>query len=488
MPAPRVTTSGDDIATASCDALVIGAFQGSDGATLHESAAPLNDALGSSIEETLRALGFKAKPGQVATFPTMGHSGATLIAVAGLGSKDSVDVSSVRHGAAAAARRLSEHNDIAIALHRAVDGSAASAAEGFLLGTYAFTTHKSDPKPSKIQTISILGGSDEEVERGTVLAEATMLARDLINEPPGHLTPTALARKAQEVADVGGLEVTVMDPQQLSDRGFGGIVGVGRGSDEPYCLIQMRYVPEDPKGKVAIVGKGVTFDSGGLSIKDGRNMMDMKTDMSGAAAVLGAMSALPRLTPEIEVIAYIPSVENLPSGHSIRPGDVITHYGGRTSEVLNTDAEGRLILADAIAYASEEKPEAIVDVATLTGSMVVALGLKVFGAFASDDALMDELKAASRSAGEPMWPMPLIEAYKKDLDSEVADCKNVAGRWGGSIFAALYLREFVGPNISWGHLDIAGPARAESAYDDVSKGGSGVATRTLIHWIEGRNT
>jgi leucyl aminopeptidase len=232
----------------------------------------------------------------------------------------------------------------------------------------------------------------------------------------------------------------------------------------------------------------VTFDSGGLSLKDGRNMMDMKTDMSGAAAVLGAMSALPRLAPGVEVIAYIPTVENLPSGHSIRPGDVITHYGGRTSEVLNTDAEGRLILADAIAYASEEKPQAIIDVATLTGAMVVALGLKVFGAFATDDALMEELKAAAREAGESMWPMPLIKAYEKDLESDVADCKNVAGRWGGAIFAALYLRQFVGKDIAWGHLDIAGSARAESDYDDVSKGGSGVATRTLIRWIEGRAT
>jgi leucyl aminopeptidase len=418
----------------------------------------------------------------------MGRSGASLIAVAGLGPGDSADVSSVRHGAAAAARRLSDHTDVVLALHRTVDGSAAAAAEGFLLGTYSFTSHKSDPKPSKVQTISVLGGSEEEVERGTVLAEATMLARDLINEPPGHLTPTALARKAQEVGDVGGLDVTVLDADQLTDRGFGGIVGVGHGSDEPYCLIQMRYTPEDPKGKVALVGKGVTFDSGGLSLKDGRNMMDMKTDMSGAAAVLGAMSALPRLAPGVEVVAYIPTVENLPSGHSIRPGDVITHYGGRTSEVLNTDAEGRLILADAIAYASEEKPQAIIDVATLTGAMVVALGLKVFGAFATDDALMEELKAASREAGESMWPMPLIKAYEKDLESDVADCKNVAGRWGGAIFAALYLRQFVGKDIAWGHLDIAGSARAESDYDDVSKGGSGVATRTLIHWIEGRET
>jgi leucyl aminopeptidase len=488
MPTPRVTTSGDDIAAVACDALVVGAFEENDSAALHGSASPLSNALGSSLEETLRSIGFKGKRGHVAVVPTMGRSGATVIAVAGLGPKDSADASSVRHGAATAARRLSDHNDVALALHQAVDGTSAAAAEGFLLGTYSFTAHKSDPKPSKIQTISVLEASDAEVERGTVLAEATMLARDLINAPPGHLTPTTLARKAEEIADVGGLDVTVLDPKGLAERGFGGIVGVGRGSDEPYCLIQMRYTPDDPKGKVAIVGKGVTFDSGGLSIKDGRNMMDMKTDMSGAAAVMGAMSALPRLGPDVEVIAYVPAVENLPSGHSIRPGDVITHYGGRTSEVLNTDAEGRLILADAIALASEENPEAIIDVATLTGAMVVALGLKVFGAFASDDALMEELRAAADRAGEPMWQMPLVDAYKKDLESEVADCKNVAGRWGGSIFAALYLQQFVGADISWGHLDIAGPARAENPYNDISKGGSGVATRTLIHWIEGRSS
>jgi leucyl aminopeptidase len=483
---PRITTTHDDIGAISCNALVVGAFEGENGATLQDSAQRLEESLGGALDESLHALGFKGRPGQVATIPTLGRLRAAVIAVAGLGAKESADRSSVRNGAAAAARKLREHSDVAIALHQAVEGSAAAATEGFLLGNYTFTTYKSEPKPSKIQSLSLLGADDADTWKGAVLANATMLARDLVNEPPGSLTPSSFAGRAEEIAEEGGLELIVFDERRLEADGFGGIVGVGRGSDEPPRLIQLRYAPENPKARLALVGKGVTFDSGGLSLKDGRGMMDMKTDMSGAAAVVGAMSALPSLAVTAEVVGYIPAVENLPSGHSIKPGDVIRHYGGRTSEVLNTDAEGRLILADALAYASEQKPDAIVDIATLTGAMVIALGTKMFGAFSTDDALIDELRAAARAAGEALWPMPLVDAYKKDLDSEIADCKNVAGRSGGSIFAALFLREFVAEGVPWSHLDIAGPARAESDFDDVSKGGTGVATRTLLHWIEGR--
>jgi leucyl aminopeptidase len=486
MPTPRITTSGDDLENVACDALVVGAFEGKDGAHLHDSLRPLGEALGGSLETALEGLGFKGRPGQIATIPTMGRIPAGVVAVVGLGAADAVDASSVRKAAAVAARNLSHRGDIAVSLNHAGDGSSVAAAEGFLLGTYTFNTHKSDPKPSQIGSVAFLHAEGAAIERGKIFAEATMLARDLINEPPGYLTPISLARRAQEIADAGDLELTVMDEKRLESEGFGGIVGVGRGSDEPPRFIQLRYTPEAAVGNVALVGKGVTFDSGGLSLKDGRNMMDMKTDMSGAAAVLGAMSALPRLAPNVEVTGYIPAVENLPSGHSIKPGDVITHYGGRTSEVLNTDAEGRLILADALAFASQRKPDAIVDVATLTGAMVVALGLQMFGAFSTDDALMDEMRTAAADAGEAMWPMPLFDEYKKDMDSEVADCKNIGSRWGGSIFAALFLREFV-TDIPWAHLDIAGPARAESDRGEVSKGGTGVATRTLLHWIERRS-
>jgi leucyl aminopeptidase len=230
----------------------------------------------------------------------------------------------------------------------------------------------------------------------------------------------------------------------------------------------------------------VTFDSGGLSLKPMQSMMDMKTDMSGGAAVIAAMSALPRLGPNIEVDAYVPTVENMPGGRSLRPGDVITQYGGRTTEVLNTDAEGRLILGDALALASENQPDAIVDIATLTGSISVALGSKIAGVFSTSDELSAELRDAAASCGETLWPMPLADEYAGELDSQIADCKNVGSRYGGAIIAALFLKPFVQQRIPWAHLDIAGVARSDKDYDEISKGGTGVGTRTLISWMERR--
>lgn len=311
-----------------------------------------------------------------------------------------------------------------------------------------------------------------------------MLARDLINEPAGTLTPEALARRAQEIADVEGLECTVLDETAIAERGLNGISTVAKGSGVPPRFIELGYRPEAPVAKVALVGKGVTFDSGGLSMKDPKSMETMKTDMSGAAAVIAAMSVLKRLAVRAEVTAYVPAVENMPSGNAVKPGDVIEHYGGNTSEVLNTDAEGRLILGDALALASEADPDAIVDVATLTGSIMIALGRDMIGLFSNDDELAASIDRAADRAGELIWRMPLHRDYRKQLDSEVADFKNVGTRYGGSIVAALFLNEFVPAGTPWVHLDIAGPARSESDDDDGPKGGTGSATRTLIAWLE----
>ncbi|MDQ4144727.1 MAG: leucyl aminopeptidase, partial [Actinomycetota bacterium] len=315
---------------------------------------------------------------------------------------------------------------------------------------------------------------------------ATLTARELTNEPASALWPEVLAERAREVAEVAGLECTLLDENELAERGFGGLLAVAQGSTRPPRLIELRYKPENPLGHVAIVGKGVTFDSGGLSLKDAKSMETMKTDMGGGAAVIGAMGALPRLDVRVEVTAVVPTTENMPSGSAVKPGDVITHYGGKTSEVLNTDAEGRLILADALAYVSEQRPDAIVDVATLTGAMMVALGKKAAGYFANDDGLAAEIERAAGTAGERVWRMPLFDDYRSDLDSDVADIKNIGTRFGGAIFAALYLGDFIGDGISWGHLDIAGPGRAESDYDEVTKGASGFAARTLVAWLESR--
>ena len=411
---------------------------------------------------------------------------AEAVAVVGLGARDKVDASVLRRSVGSAARRLTERSTLGVALGSDVDGGTSAVAEGLLLGSYRFTTYKSDPKDSKIQRVLFTDGETEALDRAAILAGATCLARDLINEPASTLTPEALAERAAESADANGFDCTVWDEDELRTKAFGGLLGVAQGSANPPRFILMRYAAPGATKKVALVGKGVTFDSGGLSLKDAANMETMKTDMGGAAAVIGAMTAIAKLKPNIEVLGFVPTTENMPSGTAVRPGDVLKHYGGKTTEVLNTDAEGRLILADALTYASEQGPDAIVDVATLTGSIMVALGKKATGLFSTDNELAAELERASEIAGEPFWRMPIYDAYRKELDSEVADLKNVGSRWGGAIIAALFLREFVGEGIPWAHLDIAGAARAESDYDEHAKGGTGVAVRTLVAWVEGR--
>jgi leucyl aminopeptidase len=432
----------------------------------------------------LRGSGFKGKVGDLVTIPTFGKIPAQTMAIAGLGERGSLDDGVIRKAMGAAARRLQERATVAVALPRA--NGAGAAAEGFLLGSYRFGHYKSDDSPSKLERVFILDGEARAIERASVLAEATWIARDLTNEPSSTLTPEALAERAREIADVAGIECDVWDEKQLEKKGFGGVLGVAAGSQKPPRFITFRYAPKGAAQKVAIVGKGITYDSGGLSLKDASSMETMKTDMAGAAAVLGTMSALGKLQPSVEVLGFVPTTENMPGGRAIKPGDVITHYGGKTTEVLNTDAEGRLVLADAIAYASEQSPAAIVDIATLTGSIMVALGKKATGLFSNDEALTQELLRAGDRAGERLWSMPLFDDYKKELESDIADMKNVGSRWGGAIIAALFLREFVGDDISWAHLDIAGAARADSDYEEKVKGGTGVAVRTLVTWIEGR--
>jgi leucyl aminopeptidase len=483
----QATPTRDEAAKIVCDAVVVGSFSSAEGVSLAPAAADLDAALDRSLSEYLVASGFRGKGGEIATMPTLGRISADTAVVVGLGDRSEVDTNVVRRAAGSAARRLADRAVVAIDLHAVRgDDSAAAFAEGFILGAYRFTTYKSNPQTSKTERLIVVGASAEEVERASVVAQAVQLARDLTNEPPSNLTPEVLVSKAREIADVGGLECTVLDETELERRGFGGLLGVGRGSVQAPRLIQLRYAPDGAITKVVLIGKGVTFDSGGLSLKDPKNMETMKTDMAGAAAVLGAMSALPHLAPKVEVLGLAPATENMPGGRALKPGDVLRHYGGKTTEVNNTDAEGRLILADALAFASEQKPDAIVDVATLTGAVMVALGRKIAGLFSNDDALATELEGAADAAGERLWRMPIFDDYHSELDSEIADQKNSGSRYGGSIIAALFLKQFVGPSIPWAHLDIAGTARAESDYDESPKGGTGASTRTLINWVMGR--
>ncbi|HEX2050562.1 MAG TPA: leucyl aminopeptidase [Actinomycetota bacterium] len=485
MP-PQLIPSEERATEMSGDALVVAAFAADDGPALAGAGSDLDAALDGRLSEHLRAISFKARVGDVTLVPTLGRLRAQTIAVAGLGPRDSAGPTEVRRAAGAAARALCERATVVCALHDSVDGSAAAAAEGLALGAYRFAGYKSKPRAGRLERALLPGARVDDTERAAALADATILARDLTNEPASTMTPDALAARAREVAHAHRLECAVADERELAERGFGGIVAVGKGSAQPPRLIELRHRPDGARGRVVLVGKGVTFDSGGLTLKQGASMTTMKTDMAGAAAVIGAMSALPRLGVALDVTAIVPAVENMPDGGAVRPGDVVHHYGGRTSEVISTDAEGRLILGDALAYACEMEPDAVVDVATLTGAISIALGPRAGGLFSNDDALSAELRDAGERAGQLLWPMPTIDAYLRDGESEVADLRNSATSGGGAIYAALFLRSFVPRGVPWAHLDVAGMARAERDYDEVSKGATGIPARALLTWIERR--
>ena len=366
--------------------------------------------------------------------------------------------------------------------------------EGVYLGSYSFDTYRTRSRGSKSGLKSIvLTVSEDDVETyqtsaksAKILAEGVALARDLINEPPSTMTPRRFTEIAQEIATTYGLELRVWDEKKIEEENLGGLLGVAKGSNEPPRMLRLHYLPSDldpAAKKTALVGKGITFDSGGLSLKSGTGMMTMKTDMSGAAAVLASMVVLAALGCRREIYGYMALTENMPSGTAQKPGDVLKTRLGKTIEVLNTDAEGRLVLADALALAVEDGAEQILDIATLTGACVVALGTEIGGIMGNDDSLVSQVREASLDAGEELWPLPLPEKYKKHIESEIADMKNIgqAGQ-AGTLSAGLLLQEFVG-DVPWIHLDIAGPARSESDEGYLSKGGTGFGVRTVCTWL-----
>ena len=370
-----------------------------------------------------------------------------------------------------------------------------AAAEGALLGSYQFTKFKSDSARTEVKAVTILGAAKRSADVDAALAwaesasDATNFTRDLVNEPAGTQPPVELSKAAKSLAGKN-ITVNVYTGKELVRLGARAILAVSAGSEEPPQLIELHYKPSaKAKGRrrrIAVVGKGLTFDSGGLSLKTADGMMTMKCDMAGAAAVLGLFRALPKLAPDVEVIGVIGATENMPGAKAQKPGDVIRSMSGKTIEVLNTDAEGRLVLADALHYArTKHKPDAIIDLATLTGAVVVGLGDWYAGAMGSDQPLLDEVLAAAKRADEKFWPLPLDEDMRSKMDSEIADLKNISGdRWGGSITAGLFLREFVG-DTPWVHLDIAGPAFAEKTPPIGPKGGTGFAVRTLMEFVRG---
>jgi leucyl aminopeptidase len=378
---------------------------------------------------------------------------------------------------------------ITLLLDSADSATVSAIAEGALLGAWEADKYKTDPKKDekRIDSFSLsLGiGSTPEfelaLERGRIIAEAQNLTRDLVNEPANKLTPANLAEAARSMASSVGLECEILNTEAMSKLGMGALLGVAQGSSNPPFLIVIKYRPANPSGgdHLALVGKGVTFDTGGISIKPSDGMEKMKYDMAGGAAVIGAMQALAQLKPAIPVTAYIPTVENMLNGNAQRPGDIVTSLAGKTIEVLNTDAEGRLILADALTYANRSGATHIVDAATLTGAIGVALGHHNMGAFTNDEAFLSRLLAAARTAGEKAWQLPLDEEYKDYLKSAFADLPNIGGRYGGSITAAWLLREFADPT-PWVHLDIASTAWLDDSKAWLSKGPSGVAVRSFV--------
>lgn len=465
----------------------------------------VNDLLGGKFKKTAKARGFNGEVGKSLLFAAPKHLPAEYILIVGLGSFDKLENDRVREAAGVAATTAKSLGLTSIAIelfgedegietfNARVNGQAIATA--VLLANYEFTTYKkSELKPLKSCTIVAEDGRDANhanrgVEIAKTVADGVTVARDLVNTPAKDMTPTRLAEVAQNIAGMAGrsIKVKVLDREQCEKKKMGAYLAVAQGAEQPPKFIHLTYKPEKKaKKKIALVGKGVTFDSGGLSLKPSDSMMTMKCDMAGAATVLGVFATLARLKPKAEVHGIIAATENMPSGSAIRPGDVVKASNGKSIEILNTDAEGRLTLADGLHYACKLEPDYVIDMATLTGACVVALGEEIAGVMSTDSKLSNQILEASAASGEKMWELPLESRYRQLLKSDIADLRNIArSRYGGSLTAGLFLSEFVAPEVKWAHLDIAGPAFAErplSSY--LQKGGSGFGVRTMLELIQ----
>ena len=448
----------------------------------------------SQLNSSLASVHAKADLQSVTTIPGIAGLAATSIIAVGLGPVTSSQTAGQQHealrlAAGAAVRSISKASTVAIISPSDDAESVAALAQGALLGAYRFTAFRSEQPTVMIKAITVItaAAKDRDVVTQTksavAIAQRVDLVKDLVNTPPSHLSPVVFAKTAATEAKKRGITVQVLDEVQLKKRGFGGIIGVGQGSINPPRLVKLTYTHPQAKNTVAFVGKGVTFDSGGLSLKPPTAMETMKSDMAGAAAVLGAILSLADIKAKVNVTAYLAMVENMPSGTAQRPSDVLTMFGGKTVEVLNTDAEGRLILADALVLAVKDGHQTIVDVATLTGAQMVALGNRYAAAMGNNDATRAAVVAAADTAGELMWPMPLPAELRPSLDSTIADLKNIGERFGGMMTAAVFLQEFVNDKTNWVHLDIAGPSFNEGGpHGYTGKGGTGYALRTLVQF------
>jgi leucyl aminopeptidase len=497
-----VSLSTSKPATLKVDALVVAVAKKGSGFVLLPGAEEVDKAFKGRLAATVAALGNTGLPNEVTKVSSLGATTAPVVLAVCVGKA----VEPARKGAptyghevlrratGAAARALAGERKVGLALPAETPEDAAAVVEGALLGAYAFRRYRvtsADRIKPAVESFTLVSGAGRDkavkaaVARAHTVVEAVHLARDWVNIPPADLPPAIFATEAIAAAKAAGVAVEVLDEKALKKAGYGGILGVGQGSSRPPRLVKLTYSGGRGATHLALVGKGITFDSGGLSLKPSAAMEWMKSDMGGAAAIIAAITAIARLGLDVRVTAWAPMAENLPSGTAQRPSDVLTIYGGTTVEVLNTDAEGRLILADGIVRACEDKPDVLIDVATLTGAQLVALGSRTSAVMSNDDALRTAIVHAAGAAGEQMWPMPLPVELRASMESTVADIANMGDKYGGMLVAGLFLKEFVAEGIRWAHLDIAGPAYNDAPpHGYTSKGGTGHPVRTLVRLAE----
>jgi leucyl aminopeptidase len=488
------------------DALVVGVAQGPDGPVLLDS--PLPGKAVRTLDDLLPLLGVTGAADEVKRTPGIPGAHAEILVFAGVGrlaTGQAPATEALRRAAGAAVRQLAGMDTVALALPAPGIAEAAAVAEGAALGAYAFAgirsgqaetaadSQKAAARRPVARIAVVTAAADDKamaqaLRRAAALGRAVGATRDLVNQPPSHLYPETFAQAARDLAKGLPVKLTVLDEKKLEKEGYGGILGVGKGSSRPPRLVKVEYSPAGATKHVALVGKGITFDTGGISLKPAAGMQTMKLDMAGAAVVLNTVLAAASLKLPVKLTGWLCLAENMPSGAAQRPSDVLTVFGGKTVEVLNTDAEGRLVMADGLAAASLEKPDVLIDIATLTGAQMVALGTRVSGVM-GDDGVRTAIQAAADRAGEQFWPMPLPEELRSGLDSQVADIANIGDKFGGMLTAGLFLQEFVGEvegrRIPWAHLDIAGPAFNEgAAYGYTPKAATGVGVRTLLAYLE----
>jgi leucyl aminopeptidase len=487
----------DDIVKVKAGAIIVNHFKGAkhpEGA-----AAAVDEALGGAISELIKQGDIKGKLNEITLLHSLGKLPASRIIITGLGKKRELTADKIRGAVAETCRWLRQRGVTGIAsivqgagINKIkVEGAAQAVTEGAMLGLYTFRRHitKEENHFKDVKEILLVCNRQEKpiveraIKRGRIMSEAANWARDLINEPGNYMTPSHMADAARKMAAEYGIEVEVLEKEQIVGLGMGALLGVAQGSQQPPKFIILRYKgSSSDEVDVALVGKGITFDSGGISIKPSERMSDMKGDMAGGASVMATLITLARLKPKVNVTAIIPATENLPSGTALKPGDILTAMNGKTIEVLNTDAEGRLILADALSYAKKLGARSIIDVATLTGACMVALGNVCTGAFGNNRGLTSKVIAAGNEVGEFIWQLPMYDEYKEQLKSDIADIKNIGGRYGGAITAAKFLEEFVNKT-PWVHLDIAGTSDTDKEKGYLVKGATGVPVRTLANLI-----